>query len=1483
MKTAKKNLLTIFCACLCAIFALLGLAFVHATPIQASAADTYTTVSISGDKLSINCQHSEQHICLKIEGSDWKEADNNYEFKNNNNAKQRLLNLGTLNALNCTADNFTDFDPYFNFNQVPDVFAIKLATQTEFTFPKGTKFPSYAYISTGSGDVYELTQAVKFTRPTTDTNTWNVPEVIEEKAETIYVNATMTDHGASNAWWETQNNAYWLKISLEGKNILPKDGGAAYYVNDKPTQNGMDWASYIYINNVSVRSALTTNQANNEYKGNEFPMTLGVVYAPVLVHVESTVIDVKILQAYVNNAKSFTITLKAGFEWATSMGEVLAIKEDVTYGYENGEFKEMPKEIDVTAGVALSDWKTSGGEYQVTLSLDGKNLTPNDKTNIDTSGKYYVNDHATQNGMDWAEYIYVNGVSARSLMDENRNGTTNWIGGTYPMSVGGTFAPVAIYVQENSVQIRILQAYADEKASVRITVKSGISWHNTDNEILKTTADVTYSTLGGTFHKEDTQLTTVDVTNDVTMVETTSYRKAYNVTYLKISLGGKTLTPNDKTSIDTSGKYYANDHATQNGMDWARFIKINDATVRSIVAVNASNVNTTNEYKHNSLSPLVLGKVYAPISVYIEKNVVILQIMQEYAAFESFSVTLCKGIEWMNSDGEVIVTTEDVTYIYKNENFQNKESYTVTLLDGETPLDTIAVPKGKTITLQDYSQGNRKQLGWLINNELQPVAYEYTVTEDAQVQAVFVEFSMKAGASIRAIGNSGLRFTYQLGASSYETYTNYVTESGIILLPTDTLGGNAFEIANFAAGENIIVANSGKDKQALNGGAYEYILRLVQIHESNYARAFSARGYLKVTYADGSTAYIYTEYTQADNSRSIAGIAKLVKANVNGDGTYANMSDEAKENIDHYCGAAQGANEGSYTITVSEKSADAIKAAYTQALGLKEDQLQGKTDIVIQLPEGTIELAETLKFEGVRAPQNNLPIRFVGNNTTISGGKDYKGGWTEYQNGIYKLTLSENYSAVRQLYVNGQPATLARTKLINANKSGTTFTISGVSATGTMEISTFEKWAQCYAVGECNNSKFTPNDATSYVYSSNQSYAISNPQVFLQNNLGLLDEANEFYYDASNRTLYYMPADTSKINELTFTVPVVETLLFTQGLVNDVVFENLTFAYSSFNTPAKIGYLETQAGLYMPTANSYDMLPGAVKVDSHGLRIENCQIKNTGASGITVERGAKDFTLMNSKFSNIAGSAVRVGDGYDWGGTSPLPTNTRIANNVVQTFGTVFGGAPGIMVGYADTVKVVQNTISDGAYSGISAGWGWTNNKNEKHKNYDISYNKITNVMNSALHDGGGIYVMGTFLQETSNRIAYNYVEVSNECISAIYLDEGASYYTIEHNVMVLNCKTTENAAIFLHNNVKSTNKGNGMRSITIQNNYYSTTVSSNKGCEYKYALNGSASIVGNYEYEKELNYSNATIDWNVTECTKIQNNSGANMTEVQQ
>ena len=176
-----------------------------------------------------------------------------------------------------------------------------------------------------------------------------------------------------------------------------------------------------------------------------------------------------------------------------------------------------------------------------------------------------------------------------------------------------------------------------------------------------------------------------------------------------------------------------------------------------------------------------------------------------------------------------------------------------------------------------------------------------TVKKGGTYEPVIISYDTINGASVRVdevSAQSGIRFMTTFNPTEYEAVKDYIKSFGTIIAYTDTLTNGDFTIENYAGAEKFAKVVNTKGTFEYQG-CIAYSMALVNIKD--YTKAYSARGYLVVEYVDGTTATVYTDYNAADNSRSIAEVANLLKTqDVE---TYEAMNDAQKAIVDAYVAA----------------------------------------------------------------------------------------------------------------------------------------------------------------------------------------------------------------------------------------------------------------------------------------------------------------------------------------------------------------------------------------------------------------------------------------------------------------------------------------------------------------------------------------------------------------------------------------------------
>ena len=207
-------------------------------------------------------------------------------------------------------------------------------------------------------------------------------------------------------------------------------------------------------------------------------------------------------------------------------------------------------------------------------------------------------------------------------------------------------------------------------------------------------------------------------------------------------------------------------------------------------------------------------------------------------------------------------------------------------------------------------------LGWKdAENALYPSSTVYAATDISGYTPVVLGFDTINGASVRidtAGGKSGIRFMALFDKAEYRAAKAYIQSFGTLLSYTDDLDLRDFTIANY---QTEIDAQSTSIRQVANttntfnydlatgligaSGQPAYSIAVVDIED--YTKEYSVRGYIEVKYADETTQIIYTDYNEADNSRSIAEVAYKIKTNAAAE--YENYEQAYKDVIDAYAEA----------------------------------------------------------------------------------------------------------------------------------------------------------------------------------------------------------------------------------------------------------------------------------------------------------------------------------------------------------------------------------------------------------------------------------------------------------------------------------------------------------------------------------------------------------------------------------------------------
>ncbi|MDO4562407.1 MAG: right-handed parallel beta-helix repeat-containing protein [Clostridia bacterium] len=526
-------------------------------------------------------------------------------------------------------------------------------------------------------------------------------------------------------------------------------------------------------------------------------------------------------------------------------------------------------------------------------------------------------------------------------------------------------------------------------------------------------------------------------------------------------------------------------------------------------------------------------------------------------------------------------------------------------------------------------------------------------------------------------------------------------------------------------------------------------------------------------------------------------------------------------------------------------------------------------DIVVYIADGTYELSGPIAFTKEDSGTNGFKVRYVAQNgagPVISGGKKINGNWTNEGGGIYSISLNRS-EKLRSLYVNGERRFMTSAKASGQGKNGTySITagsqpwawISGSVAAGVkfnngaipldtrnqddIEIMTQTTWNTAIVCVEklerISDSQFAaklqmPYGAIAQQPGWNNAYKFTGTQT-VYNVFEWLTEG-EFYFDKTEKKLYYYPEASEDLSSAEVVVPELETLITITGEnksrhVQNIEFEGLTFAYTDwqlYNIGGSHGRATIQGSTGMIAFSesnwhhsiyrAYDVGPAAIMLSSaDNINFYNNNIRNLGNEGLSLINDVSDCVVDGNIFYDSAGSAALIGHpqhsyigdkGSNYGklsdkekydaGVEGVCKDITFTNNYIYGTSRLFWGDAALMAFYTEGFLMKHNHIENTPYNGLSIGWGWWNMNGDSDsvvpgipstttKNNTIESNTFVKCMQT-LGDAGAIYTLGDM---PGTVIRGNYItntgnpSLTQHIVRGIHPDEGSRHIYATDNLI---------------------------------------------------------------------------------------------------
>ena len=215
-----------------------------------------------------------------------------------------------------------------------------------------------------------------------------------------------------------------------------------------------------------------------------------------------------------------------------------------------------------------------------------------------------------------------------------------------------------------------------------------------------------------------------------------------------------------------------------------------------------------------------------------------------------------------------------------NSFIHDESSFKFVTVNGNVSLKVSAFAAQKGVILPEPNT-EATFLGWSSVDGLYKAGAYLNANADQDIFffAAFIDadsFKMLSGAAIKVSEPYSIRFDAEISDALVASLGDNA-EYGMWIMPTEFLSGKTFTFADLYDGEYLDIQLSMlEDKNDSN--VYGAAITNISKSATGVNMKFSARAYIIVTYADGQKNYIYTDYSDTDNVRSLADVAKSYAA-----------------------------------------------------------------------------------------------------------------------------------------------------------------------------------------------------------------------------------------------------------------------------------------------------------------------------------------------------------------------------------------------------------------------------------------------------------------------------------------------------------------------------------------------------------------------------------------------------------------------------
>ncbi|MBQ6876496.1 MAG: Ig-like domain-containing protein, partial [Lachnospiraceae bacterium] len=447
----------------------------------------------------------------------------------------------------------------------------------------------------------------------------------------------------------------------------------------------------------------------------------------------------------------------------------------------------------------------------------------------------------------------------------------------------------------------------------------------------------------------------------------------------------------------------------------------------------------------------------------------------------------------------------------------------------------------------------------------------------------------------------------------------------------------------------------------------------------------------------------------------------------------------------------------------SAETPTTLAGAIAQLAAIDKTAMEGNIEVV--LADGYYYQSKTIKLSDAHGGTNRYSVIFRAETDgdteqpVIGGGIQIEGSaFTETETkGVYVYDLTKLGFTVqtRQLFVDNVRATRARSEGTLKNpeylydEDGTNIglicdntELLGYGRIQDLEMVSFNQWA--HTRGQVAEIRESSDGRVELIMDQPGWYNLTRVAEFMamradtivyyENALELLDEAGEWYLDEGDQKLYYMPRVWEDMDQVEFTVPIMDGELITvEGTgsdqqVQNVRFDGITFADTTWLRPSTSASHPANQNNHLNDEKEF--VDAAITVKkANSVDFLNCTFVRLGINAINMYEGVQNSLVSGCHFYDISGNAVAIGkcnyktdvDNYNPTDVKKMMKNCDVINNYIHDIGVDYLSSSAVSVGFAADVDLCNNEIFDIPYCGFHIGYGWNTKFANITKNINIS------------------------------------------------------------------------------------------------------------------------------------------------------------------